>query len=161
MNKIYNVDEVLIDHLRDFLDELENKITNGKIIDQSELNKYLNDIKDEVDEYNEKMNEWYDKDYHQDFESFNKILEIYNTNSFFFNELSIISINSNDFIKLDETLSNDHVKQSETTEQHKTFQQNELTQQNEVISDKKNIEINENEEITDKIIFTQQLANII
>lgn len=89
-------DENIIDYLRDFLDRIEKNIINGKIIDMSTLDKELNEIKDEIYEYNTSMNEWYDQDYHENFNEFNKIFDSFESHAFIFNELSFVSIHQNE-----------------------------------------------------------------
>lgn len=97
-------DTEIIDYLREFVDKLELKIINGKIIDIPKLDKIVIEIKQQICEYNDHMISWYDKEYDEDVKVLNKTLSEFESKIFIFNELSLVSVNyqtnNSNFIEL-------------------------------------------------------------
>jgi len=87
-------DTEIIDYLRDFIDKLELKIINGKIINMLKLDNIVIEIKEKICDYNNHMISWYDEEYNEDIKKFDKTLNEFKSKIFIFNDLSLVSVNN-------------------------------------------------------------------
>lgn len=87
-------DKLVLELFNDLLSELEAQIITGKIINLEDFEKNINLIKNNINKYNNFMNEWYDSDYLTDKNNFLNILDKFNNESNIYKDLSFVAVNN-------------------------------------------------------------------
>lgn len=87
-------DKLVLELFNDLLSELEAQIITGKIINLEDFEKNINLIKNNINKYNNFMNEWYDSDYLTDKDNFLNILDKFNNESNIYKDLSFVAVNN-------------------------------------------------------------------
>ena len=93
-DKADKADKLVLTLFNDLISDLEAQIITGKIINLEDFERNINFIKNNINKYNNLMNEWYDSDYLTDKENFNNILDKFNNESNIYKELSFVAINN-------------------------------------------------------------------
>ncbi len=94
MEEELRVDEAVKYVANSLAESISLEIREGNKINIEEIDKKFEELKAVINQYNEKLTEWYDEKYQQDKEKLKTIIETFNSISNVFKELSSISPSS-------------------------------------------------------------------